>query len=245
LAIKQKSGRSTLTKAVARQRYVEIGEDVVLEQIQEDSGLLDLRTIAVGPFARLDASAVSVRDGKTRGAITNLFGSQAAFQAETMALALGASHWIEDIEYPDPAAFPTADAWVDAFFAGQSARGPQHGTKPTVNYAFLWALWLSVVPYGLWSERISQPSLEEQAQWLKQLEVVFHKALEHFGMTLREGTTVNDLVCAVASLIEGAWLNQCLTDRHPCDPSQPISITLRRSGLLLWLGATAPPALGH
>ena len=244
MATKQNPGRSTLTKAVARQRYIEIGEDVVLEQIQEDSGLLDLRTIAVGPFARLDASAVSVRDGKTRGAITNLFGSQAAFQAETMALALGASHWIEDIEYPDPAAFPTADAWVDAFFAGQSARGPQHGTKPTVNYAFLWALWLSVVPYGLWSERISQPSLEEQAQWLKQLEVVFHKSLEHFGMTLREGTTVNDLVCAVASLIEGAWLNQCLTGRHPCDPSQPISIVLRRSGRLLWFGATSPPVSG-
>ena len=35
MATKQKSGRSTLTKAVARQRYVEIGEDVVLEQIQK------------------------------------------------------------------------------------------------------------------------------------------------------------------------------------------------------------------
>ena len=92
--------------------------------------------------------------------------------------------------------------------------------------------------------RISGPSLEEQAQWLKQLETVFQKALEHFGMTLREGTTVNDLVCAVASLIEGAWLNQCLTDRHPCDPSQPISTTLRRSGRLLWFGATSPPVSG-
>lgn len=241
MATKQKPGRSRLTKDAARKRYVEIGEDVVLEQIQKDSGLLDRHTIAVGPFARLDASAVSVRDGKTRGAITNLFGSQAAFQAETMALALGAGHWIEEIAYPDPADFPTADAWVDAFFAGQSARGPQHGTKPTVNYAFLWALWLSVVPYGLWSERISQPSLEEQAQWLKRLESVYQQAIDHFGMTLREGTTVNDLACAVASLIEGVWLNQCLTGRHPCDPSQPISIVLRRSGRLLWLGATAPP----
>ena len=162
-----------------------------------------------------------------------------------MALALGAGHWIEDIEYPEPATFPAAEAWVDAFFAGQSARGPQHGTKPTVNYAFLWALWLSVVPYGLWSKRISQPSLEEQAQWLKRLEAVFQQALDHFGIALHEGTTINDLVCAVASLIEGAWLNQCLTTLHPGDPSQPISMVLRRSGRLLWLGATVPPASGH
>ena len=158
-----------------------------------------------------------------------------------MALALGASHWIEDIEYPDPAAFPTADAWVDAFFAGQSARGPQHGAKPTVNYAFLWALWLSVVPYGLWSERISGPSLEEQAQWLRQLETVFQKALEHFGMTLREGTTVNDLVCAVASLIEGAWLNQCLTTvtpaiRHNQFPSAAPSA---QDAVMAWATAAA------
>ena len=31
-----------------------------------------------------------------------------------------------------------------------------HGSEPTVNYAFLWTLWLSVVPYGLWSEQISR-----------------------------------------------------------------------------------------
>jgi hypothetical protein len=114
-----------------------------------------------------------------------------------------------------------------------------------VNYAFLWALWLSVVPYGLWSKRISGPSLEEQAQWLKQLEGVFQKALTHFGVDLREGTTLNDLAYAAASLVEGVWLNQCLTTRHPNDPSQPISMALRRSGLLLWLGATAPPASGE
>ena len=222
MATNPKSGRSTRTKAVARQRYIEIGEDVVLEQIQKDSGLLDLRTIAVGPFARLDASAVSVRDGKTRGAITNLFGSQAAFQAETMALALGASHWIEEIAYPDPAAFPTADAWVDAFFAGQSARGPQHGAKPTVNYAFLWALWLSVVPYGLWSERISGPSLEEQAQWLKQLEAVFHKAIEHFGINLREGTTVND-PCVRLSADRRGWLNRACGRRRKARSSRAMA----------------------
>ena len=120
--------------------------------------------MAVGPFARLDANAVAAHDGKTRGAISNLFGSQAAFQAETMALALSAADWIERIEYPAPADFPTADAWLDAFLAGESARGPVHGGEPVVDYGTLWALWLSAVPYGLWSEQVSRPSMDEHLQ---------------------------------------------------------------------------------
>ena len=240
MAAKRKRVRSTLTKEEARQRYVEIGELVVLEQIRADSELLDSRSIAVGPFARLDANAVAARDGKTRGAITNQFGSQAAFQAETMALALSARDWIEQLEYPAPGDFPDADAWVDAFFAAESARGPLQGTKPAVSYAFLWALWLSAVPYGLWSEKVSRPSIEEHVQWLDRLERVLGDALDHFDLTLREGTTVGDLACAFASVIEGVWLNQCLTTRHPSDTSEPIATVLRRSGRLIWLGATRP-----
>ena len=114
-----------LPKPQARQRYVEIGELVALKQIQADAKLLDEHAIAIGPFARLDAGAVAAEHGKTRGAITNLFGSQAAFQVATMALALSAHDWIERVEYPAPADFPTADAWIDAFFTGQSARGPR------------------------------------------------------------------------------------------------------------------------
>ena len=188
---------------------------------------------------RLDSNAVAAKDGKTRGTISNLFGSQAAFQAETMALALSARDWIEQIEYPSPGDYPTADAWVDAFFAAESARGPHRGVDPTVSYAFLWAIWLSLVPYGLWSERIRQPSMEEHVQWLDRLEDVLRDALEHFGLAMRAGT-VNDLAGAIASLVEGVWLNQCLTDRHPSDPSEPISTLLRRSGRMLWLGATRP-----
>ena len=157
-----------------------------------------------------------------------------------MALALSAGAWIETIKYPAPGDFPDADAWVDAFFAGQSARGPRHGSKPAVSYAFLWALWLSAVPYGLWSEQISRPSMEEHVLWVAQLERVLQEALDHFGIDLKQGTTLNDLASAVASVIEGVWLNQCLTTRHPCDASEPISTALRRAGRLLWLGATEP-----
>jgi hypothetical protein len=235
-----RKGRSALPKHEARQRYVEIGELAALQQIRRDSELLDERSIPVGPFARLDANAVAAQEGKTRGAITNLFGSQAGFQAETMALALSAGDWIERAEFPDPADFESADAWVDAFFGAQSARGPQHGADPAVDYGFLWALWLSAIPYGMWSERISGPSLAEHTQWLLRLEDVFAGALEHFELRVRDGATLGDLACAVAGLIEGVWLNQCLTARHPADPSQPIATLLSRSGRLLWRGATAP-----
>jgi hypothetical protein len=232
--------RSTLTREDARQRYVEIGELAVLEQVRSDAQLLDDWALAVGPFARLDANAVAAADGKTRGAITNVFGSQAAFQTETMAHVLSSTDWIERIEYPDPSDFDSAEEWVDALLAGESARGPRHDDEPTVTYATLWALWLSAVPYGLWSEQVSLPSLDEQLQTLAGLEEAIAGALEHFRLALRDGTTVNDVASALASLTEGVWLNQCLTRTHPSDPTQPIAELLRRSGRLLWAGATRP-----
>jgi hypothetical protein len=217
---------------------VEIGQLVALEQIRRDSEQLDANALAVGPFARVDANTVAAHDGKTRGAITNLFGSQAAFQAETMVRALSAGDWIEELSYPEPSGFPSAEAWLDAFFGGESARGPVPDGDPEVNYAFLWALWLSALPYGLWSEQVRRPSMEEHVQWIARLEEVFGEAVEHFGVSLRAGTTLNDLACAVASVIEGVWLNQCLTARHPTDPAEPIATALCRTGRLLWHGAT-------
>ena len=159
MTTKPRRGRSTLPKSEARRRYIEMGELVALEQIRKDARKLDDGAVAVGPFARLDAEDVAARDGKTRGAITNLFGSQAAFQGEIMALALNAGEWIDRIEFADPAAFPTADAWLDAFFAGESARGPRHRATPAVSYSFLWALWLTAVPYG---DRDQRPCLRDR-----------------------------------------------------------------------------------
>jgi AcrR family transcriptional regulator len=232
------TGRSTMPRPEARRRYVELGEFAVLEQIRKDARLVDGGQMAVGPFSRLSADEVAARDGKTRGAITNLFGSQASFQAETMALALDAASWIAGIEYPDPDGFPTAEAWIEAFCDAQSARGPRHGARPQVSYAFLWALWLSTVPYGLWSEEISRPSMEEQRLWVGDLEALFARVLERFGLRMRPGTTVGDLAAATASMVEGVWLNQCLTTRHPLDAAEPIATALRRAGLMLWRGAT-------
>jgi hypothetical protein len=230
MAPKRPAGRSTLPRDEARDRYVEMGQVAALEQIRRDSEALDRRSIAVGPFARLDAGAVAERDGKTRGVISHLFGSQAAFQVETMARALDAGDWIEQLSLPAPADHPDADAWVEALFAAESARGPRRGAQPQLDYAALWALWLSAVPYGLWSERVSAPSMEENGQWVEKLAAAFGAAIEHFGLRLRDGVTLADLAGAAASLIEGAWLNQCLT--------APDDAFLRRSGRLLWNGAT-------
>lgn len=236
----RQSRRSTLPRHEARRRYVEMGELAVLEQIQRDAERLEGALLPVGPFARLDANAVAALDGKTRGAITNLFGSQAAFQAETMALALDSGDWIEQIEPPAPEDFPSSEEWLDAFLAGESARGPKHGAAPTVSYGSVWALWLSTVPYGLWNERIAKPSMDEYLHSLARLEDILQRALDHFESTTREGTTVKDLAFALVAATEGVWLNQCLTGRHPSDPSEPIATALRRAGRLLWLGATEP-----
>jgi hypothetical protein len=232
--------RSTLPKDAARRRYVELAGLVVLEQIREDAGRLDREALPVGPFARLDANRVAAREGKTRGAISNLFGSQRALQAEAMALALDAAQLIEALAYPDPAGHADAEAWVDALMLDQAARGPRHGAEPAVGYATLWALWLSALPYGLWSERIAGPSIDEHRQWIAQLEAVLGRALAHFGLRLRPDTTRNDLACALASVVEGAWLNQCLTTRHPSEPAAPVAETLRRSGRIVWRGAVEP-----
>jgi hypothetical protein len=231
--------RSNLPRDDARRRYVDAGERAVLEQIRVDSATLDERSIAVGPFARLDAGVVAAAEGKTRGAITNLFGSQAAYRAETMERALGAGDWIEHLSYPAPADFPDAEAWLEALLAAEAARGPLHGSEPTADYGHLWALWLSAVPYGLWSERVVEPSLEEYRRWVERLGRELESALANFGLRLREGVAIGDLASALATLIEGAWLNQCLTTRHPAEPDEPIATVLLRTGRLVWLGAVA------
>ena len=233
-----RTGRSRLPQEEARQRYIEIGELVALEQIKKDSETLDLHSIAVGPFARLDANEVAARDGKTRGVISNLFGSQAVFQAETMSLALNSRDWISQIRIRI-LVITRRSAHGSTPSSPESRNGAiARRSSHRENYGSVWALWLSAVPYGLWSEKIRRPSMEEHTQWLQKLEQVLGEALTRFGISLRDGVTISDLACAFASLIEGVWLNQCMTTHHPADPSEPIATSLRRSGRLLWAGAT-------
>jgi hypothetical protein len=217
-----------------------MGSLVALEQIKKDSQLLGEGALAVGPFARLDAEAVAAHDGKTRGAITNLFGSQAAFQAAAMALALDAQEWVERIEFPAPQDFSNADDWLDALLTGESARGPTHGAKPAAEHGLVWALWLGAVPYGIWSDEVAKPSVAEYVQTVRKLEQAILAAFDHFELTVQPGMSINDLACAIVSLTEGVWLNQCLSERHPCDKAEPVATMLRRGGRMLWRGAVMP-----
>ncbi len=151
--------RSPLSPDEARKRYIRIAETVLLEQIQVDARRLDReddeRRVAVGPFAKLNAEQVAATaDGKSRGAITNLFRSQRQFQLQAMALVL------EDPEVdvfvpPDPRAFDDPVEWIEAVGTAESERGPLHEMEPAVGYGLNWTLWLSQVPYGVWSERIA------------------------------------------------------------------------------------------
>lgn len=227
---KKQRVRSTLPKPDARRRYQEVGALAALEQIRRDAAVIDERAIAVGPFGRLDADAVAARDGKTRGSINNMFGSQGAYRVATMEFVLDAAAWVETAAFPSPKDFAAVGDWVDAFFATQSARGPRHGAEPEISYASVWTLWLGAVPYGLFSERVAGPSMTEYDRWAVRIEAVFGEALRHFALSLREGMTLADLALATVSLTEGVWLNQCLTGTHPRRPDEPISMAIVRAG---------------
>ena len=90
-----------------------------------------------------------------------------------------------------------------------------------------------MVPYGLWSEKIAGPSMDEFGRRAAQIEAVFAEALAHFGLSPRAGSSLSDLARGAASLIEGVWLNQCLARAYLEDSDLPISETLVRAGSML------------
>jgi AcrR family transcriptional regulator len=240
-----KRRRSLLPPEEARQRYIRAAEAVLLEQIQVDAGRLDrqddARREAVGPFAKLNAEQVAARvDGKSRGAITNLFKSQRQFQLEAMALVLE-DPAVDTFALPDPRAFDDADVWIGAVAAAESERGPLHDMDPIVGYALSWGLWLSQVPYGIWSEHIAGPSMHEFRRSADRLEAdCVRPALEHFSLEVRPPWTAADLAAALNSLVEGLWLNQCLSREHPTRSGAPVVDAARDALTMLWRGATKP-----
>ena len=242
-----KRRRSLLPPAEAKQRYIRVAETVLLEQIQLDARRLDReddeRRVAVGPFAKLNAEQVAATaDGKSRGAITNLFKSQRQFQLQAMALVLEDPE-VDIFVLPGPRAFDDGVEWIEAVATAESARGPIHGMEPIPGYGLNWALWLSQVPYGIWSEHIAEPSMHEFRHSAERLEVeCVRPALEHFSLEVRPPWTASGLASAMNSLVEGLWLNQCLSAEHPTRagvlPAQAARDALR----MLWEGATQPAA---
>jgi hypothetical protein len=238
-----RKSRSALSREEARKRYIQLAELAVFEQVRVDARRLDRaddeHRVAVGPFARLNAEQVAARaDGKSRGAITNLFKSQRRFQLEAMARAYEDAAVDEDGP-PDPRRFDDVESWIEALASAESARGPIHEMEAAEGYALRWVLWLSQVPYGLWSEHIAEPSMREfrHSSELLEREVV-RPALAHFGLEMTPPWTPLDLAGALASLVEGLWLNQCLTREHPNSPTLPAVDAARVALAMLWRGAT-------
>jgi hypothetical protein len=242
-----KRRRSLLPPDEARQHYIRAAETVLLGQIQLDARRLDReddeQRVAVGPFAKLNAEQVAASaDGKSRGAITNLFKSQRQFQLQAMALVLEDPE-VDVFAPPDASGFDDPIEWIEAVASAESDRGPIHEMAPEVGYGLSWALWLSQLPYGVWSEHIAQPSLNEFRHSAERLEAgTVRPALAHFSLEVRPPWTPRDLAAAMNSLREGLWLNQCLSTEHPVHAGTPIAQAARDALTMLWQGATQPAA---
>jgi len=237
--------RERLARVDAEETYIRAGELEVFRQLQRDGAALDAtladkRAFAVGPFARVRADVVVDELGKTRGAINNLWGSQEAFRAAVMGVflnddSLGAA----DVDTPDPANFGGLRDWVDAWAVAEIERGPRHAMQPSNRYGLRWAAWLGLVPYGIWSERIAETSMDELRSGVDRYATqVLGPALAHFRAELADSTTIEDLAVAVHEAVEGTWLTSCLTADDPIGRSRPLSAALATTLYLLIRGAT-------
>lgn len=142
---------------------------------------------------------------------------------------------------PDPRAFDEPRAWIEAVASAESERGPLHGMEPAESYAMRWVLWLSQVPYGVWSERIATPSMREFRHSAERLEAeLVRPALARFELEPRPPWTSLDIASAIVSLREGLWLNQCLSDDHSTRPGVDPAEAARTALTMLWQGATQP-----
>jgi len=237
--------RERLARVDAEETYIRAGELEVFRQLQRDGAALDAtladqRAFAVGPFARVRADVVVDELGKTRGAINNLWGSQEVFRAAVMGVFLNdAGLGAADVAYPEPASSASLDMWIEAWAGVEIERGPQHAMQPSSRYGLRWAAWLGLVPYGIWSERIAESSMDELRTGVERYaEQILGPALAHFGAELAEPTTIEDLAVAVHEAVEGTWLTSCLTADDPIGRSRPLSATLARTLQLLVRGAT-------
>ncbi len=237
--------KTRLKRDEAEERYVRAGELEVFRQLQRDGRAMDEalahdRAIAVGPFSRLRADVVIDELGKTRGAINNLWGSQQAFRAAVMGVFLNDTGLgLDEVDYPDPSTSRTLERWIERLADVEVSRGPRHDMPPENRYGLRWAAWLGLVPYGIWSKRVARASIDEYRQGAERYaSEVLAPALEHFGLELRTGVTQLDLAVACCSMIEGFWLNACLTGDDPAGRKAPIGAALAASLSLLLHGAT-------
>jgi hypothetical protein len=211
--------------------------DEALPRHRAAGGLHGSSAKPLGPFARIDATEIAQREGKTRGVISNLFGSQGAFQVAVMDLSLSDFEdqgGVHEVAYPDVQEFSDAGSWLAAFAEVESARGPRHRVLAE-GYSARWLLWVAMLPYEVWSPRMSEVSVVEFESWVGSLESDrLAPALSRFGLAIRPGVELRDLATAFANAIEGVWLSQCT---HPDAARGANQMFVALS--LLWHGATS------
>jgi hypothetical protein len=206
--------RHRLDRQTALETYVNQGQLEVFEQIRRDAALLDGEVTAVGPFNRVDPEHVARSVGKTRGAINNLWGSGTQFQNAVIAqFLIDDELGLRSHNMPAPADFQSLEDWIAALAQAELELGPTRHMEPSNSYALRWAVWLTLVPYGIWSERIASSSTREFRLGVARYESeLLLPMLSHFDRRLRVGVSIQDLATGIASLVEGFWLSTCLSD---------------------------------
>lgn len=243
------TSRVRLRRDDAETTYVRAGELEVFRQLQRDALALDqprpeerAPAVVVGPFARLRTDAVVDELGKSRGAVNHVWGSQEAYRAAVMDNFLNDTGiGLDEIVRPDPHDAADLDTWLDRWAAVELARGPRHGMEPESRYGLRWAAWLGLVPYGIWSDTVAAPSLDEYRASVDHIaRDVLAPALRRFELVVADGLALADVALTVVSGIEGHWLNACLTDRDPLGRRAPIARSLATTLRIIVRGATRP-----
>ena len=152
------------------------------------------RALAVGPFARLDANARR-RPRRARHAARSRTCSAARRAARPRRW-----RWRSAPPTDRGARVPRARRPSSARGRGSTRSSPASPRAGRVTgahgrrYATLWALWLTAVPYGLWSERDrrarASTSTRSRSRGSRR---VLRRALDHFGLALRDDVTLTDL----------------------------------------------------
>ena len=179
--------RSTLPKDEARRRYVEIGELVALEQIRKDAKLLDerrsrsARSPASTPTPSPPATARRAARSPTCSAARPPSRPRRWRWRSTRASGSSGSS-------SPPRRLSRRRGLVRRRASPASRRaGPRTAPSRPSTTGSCGRCGSAPCPTASGASSVPGPSMEEYVQWLRRLEAILGDALDHFGLTLREG----------------------------------------------------------
>jgi hypothetical protein len=98
--------------------------------------------------------------------------------------------------------------------------------------------WLGLIPYGLWSKAIAEPSLDEYRHRVQIVaDDLISLALAQFDLQLAKPHSLTDLASAFVTLVEGHWLNACLSPKDPVNQTRSLEAALATALKMLFAGA--------